>query len=184
TISKDDLEKFRCRALLADHSAIDLKSEFKAEQVGKASNKVRVREWNSFGWISGPISTNSSSHACHVSVHHTTLNAKLDDKIRRFWEVKELVELRQSRTFGSKIFVLDKDSTKDKLSARSFKGIFVGYPREIKGFRVWTPSKHKTIVARDVQFLEEINNISEDSSTLDNLAMEDTSRMKNPPKII
>ncbi|KYN28553.1 hypothetical protein ALC57_02032, partial [Trachymyrmex cornetzi] len=44
-----------------------------------------------FGWIiSGTISTNSSSSVCHMSVHHTILNANLDDKIRRFWEVERL----------------------------------------------------------------------------------------------
>ncbi|KYM87924.1 hypothetical protein ALC53_03211 [Atta colombica] len=37
TISKDDLEGFRYRALLVDHLAIDFKSVFKAEQVVKIS---------------------------------------------------------------------------------------------------------------------------------------------------
>ncbi|EGI58650.1 hypothetical protein G5I_13231 [Acromyrmex echinatior] len=46
TISKDDLGRFRCIALLVDHSAIDFKSVFKAEQIVKASNGIRVREWN------------------------------------------------------------------------------------------------------------------------------------------
>ncbi|XP_018361755.1 PREDICTED: uncharacterized protein LOC108760355 [Trachymyrmex cornetzi] len=47
-----------------------------------------------FGWIiSGPISTSSSSHACHVSVHHTTLTSHLNDEIRRFWEIEELPQL-------------------------------------------------------------------------------------------
>ncbi|KYN41492.1 hypothetical protein ALC56_04097 [Trachymyrmex septentrionalis] len=46
TISKDDLEGFRCRALLVDHSAIDFKSIFKPEQVAKTSNGVKVLEWN------------------------------------------------------------------------------------------------------------------------------------------
>jgi len=35
TISKDNLEGFRCRALLVDYSAIDFKSAFKTEQVAK-----------------------------------------------------------------------------------------------------------------------------------------------------
>ena len=39
TISKNDLERSRCRALLVDHSVIDfLKSIFKVEQVAKTSN--------------------------------------------------------------------------------------------------------------------------------------------------
>jgi len=46
-------------------------------------------------------------------------------------------------------------------------------PRETKGFRIWIPSKHKTI-ARDVRFLEEIIDIVEDSSILDDLTEEST----------
>ena len=40
TISKDDLEGFRCKALLVDHS--DRRSVFKAEQVAKVSNGRRI----------------------------------------------------------------------------------------------------------------------------------------------
>jgi len=78
------------------------------------------------------------------------------------------------KIFGSKVFVLDKDPTKDKLAARSFEGIFVGYPRETKGFRVWIPSKNKTIIARDVRFLEEISDIPNDSPMLDEPILENT----------
>ena len=38
TISKDGLKGFRCRALLVNHSTIDFKSVFIAEQVAKTSN--------------------------------------------------------------------------------------------------------------------------------------------------
>ena len=59
------------------------------------------------------------------------------------------------KVFGSKVLVLDKHPSKDKLAQRSVEGIFVGYPRENKGVRVWLPNMRQIIVARDVKFLEE-----------------------------
>jgi len=47
----------------------------------------------------------------------------------------ESVSYDNLKIFGSKIFVLDKDPTKDKLSARSHEGIFIGYSKETKRFR-------------------------------------------------
>ncbi|TGZ52773.1 Retrovirus-related Pol polyprotein from transposon TNT 1-94 [Temnothorax longispinosus] len=66
----------------------------------------------------------------------------------------ELPKLDHLRTFGAKVFVLDKDPTKDKFAPRSAEGVLIGYPRESKGYRVWTPEEQKAIVARDVKFLE------------------------------
>ena len=45
TISKD-LEGFRCRTLLVDHSAIDFKSVFKAKQIAKKIEWVKGFEKN------------------------------------------------------------------------------------------------------------------------------------------
>ena len=41
-----------------------------------------------------------------------------------------------------------------KLEPRAKKGIFVGYGRGVKGFRIWSPSKGKVILSRDVTFNE------------------------------
>ena len=43
TISKNDLERFKCSELLVDHSAINFRSLFKAKQAAKALNG-----WNKF----------------------------------------------------------------------------------------------------------------------------------------
>lgn len=58
------------------------------------------------------------------------------------------------RVFGATVYVLDKDPSKGKLSKRSKRGVFVGYPRETKGYRIWLPEDKKFIVARDVCFQE------------------------------
>ena len=38
TINENDLERFKCSELLVDHSRINFRSLFKAEQAAKASN--------------------------------------------------------------------------------------------------------------------------------------------------
>jgi len=69
------------------------------------------------------------------------------------------------KIFGST--VLNKGTSKDKFEARSNKGIFIGYPRESKGYRVWLPDSRKIVVARDVKFLEKTPEASEDSNEFD-----------------
>jgi len=62
--------------------------------------------------------------------------------------------LTHLRVFGSTVHVLDKDKGKDKFDAKTNRGVFIGYPRESKGYRVWIPTLRKTVIARDIQFLE------------------------------
>lgn len=66
------------------------------------------------------------------------------------------IDLTYLKTFGSQVYVLNKDPAKGKFADRSIKGIFVGYPRETKGYRVWLPEARKFVVARDVKFLDAI----------------------------
>lgn len=63
-------------------------------------------------------------------------------------------DLSNLRIFGDEVHVLDKDPSKNKFGPRSMKGIFIGYSRESKGYRVWMLNKRKTIVNRDVKFLD------------------------------
>lgn len=65
--------------------------------------------------------------------------------------------LSHLRVFGSAVYVLDKTPGKDKFAIKSNKGIFVGYPRESKGYRIWMPDARKIVVTRDVKFLEKTN---------------------------
>lgn len=53
------------------------------------------------------------------------------------------------------MYVLDKGPAKNKLSDRSLKGIFVGYLRETKGYRIWLPESKTFIIARDVKFIKD-----------------------------
>jgi len=87
-------------------------------------------------------------------------------------ETGESLSYDNLRSFDSKVFVLDKDPTKDK-SARSLEGIFVGYPRETKGFRNGSYRSIKpSLLERNHRFLEEMNDIVKNSSILDDLTVE------------
>lgn len=66
------------------------------------------------------------------------------------------------RKFGTKVHILDKNLHKDKFDPRVTEGIFVGYPKTSKGFRVWIPKERKFVIARDIQFHEEEPELKEE----------------------
>ncbi|KAH9736371.1 hypothetical protein KPL71_018077 [Citrus sinensis] len=43
-----------------------------------------------------------------------------------------------------------------KLEARALKGVFVGYPEGVKGYKIWCKDQGKCIVSRDVMFHESV----------------------------
>ena len=47
-----------------------------------------------------------------------------------------------------------KHQTSDKLDSKSDKCLFVGYPKETKGYYFYIPSENKVFVARNGVFLE------------------------------
>lgn len=59
------------------------------------------------------------------------------------------------RTFGSKVFILNKLPDKRKFNSRGIPGNFVGYSECSKAYRIWIPSYHKVRVSRDVTFLDQ-----------------------------
>nr|KYP53746.1 Retrovirus-related Pol polyprotein from transposon TNT 1-94 [Cajanus cajan] len=56
--------------------------------------------------------------------------------------------------FGSTCFVHNHSPGLDKLSARSHKCVFLGYPRSQKGYKCFSPSLHRYLISADVTFLE------------------------------
>ncbi|GJV86286.1 retrotransposon protein, putative, ty1-copia subclass [Tanacetum coccineum] len=66
---------------------------------------------------------------------------------------KELLVLIQHRCCEA--FVKHDTLTKpDKLDPRSFKSIFIGYPKETMGYSFYSPSENKVFVARNAEFFE------------------------------
>nr|GEV20446.1 hypothetical protein [Tanacetum cinerariifolium] len=68
------------------------------------------------------------------------------------------VSERRNRTLldmGYDAFVKRDTLTKpDKLDPRSFKCIFIGYPKETMGYSFYSPSENKVFVARNAEFFE------------------------------
>ena len=55
------------------------------------------------------------------------------------------------RVFGCPAYLHIKQG---KLDARALKGVFIGYPDEVKGYKIWCKEQGKCIVSRDVVFHE------------------------------
>jgi len=93
----------------------------------------------------------------------------------------ELPDLSNLRMFGAEVFVLDKDPTKDKLASRSIKGVFIGYPRETKGYRVWVPERRKAIIARDIRFIDSTRDVVMDSQKISDLLPKNYTQASTSP---
>lgn len=91
--------------------------------------------------------------ACHVRNRCPTRSLDGEIPFERWFE--RPVKVNYFHKFGSKVHVLDKTVGKDKFAPRSLEGIFVGYPRDRKGYRVWIPKQRQVIMSRDVKFQEE-----------------------------
>ena len=60
------------------------------------------------------------------------------------------------RVFGCTAFVHDHTPVLSKLAPRARKGVFVGYARTQKGYRVYFPDTHHYITSGDVSFHEDV----------------------------
>lgn len=60
------------------------------------------------------------------------------------------------RTFGCRAYAHIKQ---DKLEARAMKCVFIGYPKGIKGYKLWCTEagSQRVIISRDVVFKEEMS---------------------------
>lgn len=63
--------------------------------------------------------------------------------------------------FGATVFVHIPKERRRKLDPKAYKGIFVGYDENVKGFRVWNISTRKIQIARDVKFADDRANVIE-----------------------
>jgi len=78
-----------------------------------------------------------------------------------FIECKTPEEVRSSkpadysnlRVFGCPTYVHVNEGN---LETRAKKGVFVGYPMNVKGYKVWCPASSKFLISRDVIFYESV----------------------------
>lgn len=78
----------------------------------------------------------------------------LDPKVTPFeiWEGRK-PNVEKFRAFGVDVHVHIPKEHRQKLDAKSWKGVFVGYSPN--GYRIWDPKRKRIVVARDVIFIEE-----------------------------
>lgn len=60
------------------------------------------------------------------------------------------------KTFGCVCFIHILPFQKDKISAKSFKCVFIGYLRLKRGYLCYNPSIKKTFITMDVTFFEDV----------------------------
>ncbi|KAH9697781.1 Integrase catalytic domain-containing protein [Citrus sinensis] len=73
-------------------------------------------------------------------------------------------DYKHLRIFG---FIAYLHVKQGKLDSRALKGVFVGYPEGVKGYKVWCGATHKCIISRDVTFHEEAMLEDKDSIVFD-----------------
>ncbi|KAH9686485.1 Integrase catalytic domain-containing protein [Citrus sinensis] len=73
-------------------------------------------------------------------------------------------DYKHLRIFGCITYVHVKQG---KLDSRALKGVFVGYPEGVKGYKVWCDATHKCIISRDVTFHDEFMLEDKDSTVFD-----------------
>ncbi|GKB43545.1 retrotransposon protein, putative, ty1-copia subclass [Tanacetum coccineum] len=79
---------------------------------------------------------------------------KVDKTPYEIWH-GQAPKLSYLRVWGCEAFVKHDTLTKpDKLDPRSFKSIFIGYPKETMGYSFYSPSENKVFVARNAEFFE------------------------------
>ncbi|GKA75208.1 retrotransposon protein, putative, ty1-copia subclass [Tanacetum coccineum] len=79
---------------------------------------------------------------------------KVDKTPYEIWH-GQAPKLSYLRVWGCEAFVKHDTLTKpDKLDPRSYKCIFVGYPKETMGYSFYNPSENKVFVARNAEFFE------------------------------
>lgn len=93
-------------------------------------------------------------HAASTDVYliNRSPNSSIEIKIPEEVWTGSKITFDHIRRFGSVAYV---HATQDKTSPRAIKGVFMGYPPETKGYRVWIPDEGICTISRNVVFDEE-----------------------------
>ncbi|KAL4385189.1 hypothetical protein GQ457_15G016970 [Hibiscus cannabinus] len=66
-----------------------------------------------------------------------------------------VVDFSNLRIFGCPTYVHVPGDERSKLDAKSKKGIFLGYKKDVKGYKFWDPVARKMVISRDAIFDEQ-----------------------------
>ena len=79
--------------------------------------------------------------------------AALDRKVAKEVWTGSPIDYSSLRVFGCPAYVHIPNEEISKLDAKSRQCIFLGYQKEVKGFKLWDPKANKVVISRDVVFL-------------------------------
>ncbi|GJZ73112.1 retrotransposon protein, putative, ty1-copia subclass [Tanacetum coccineum] len=102
------------------------------------------------------MSLESFRKICFMLVLHSqqVQSKKVDKPPYEIWH-GQAPKLSYLRVWGCEAFVKHDTLTKpDKLDPRSFKCIFIGYPKETMGYSFYSPSENKVFSCRNAEFFE------------------------------
>jgi hypothetical protein len=68
---------------------------------------------------------------------------------------REKPKVSHFHVFGCPVYIHVPDKKRTKLEPSSIKGIFVGYNKTSKAYQIYVPTQQKTVVSRDVKFVED-----------------------------
>ena len=95
--------------------------------------------------------------ACHI--RNLCPSTAIGDKIPlELWKGKGCDiqgEINRLRLFECKVWYL-KSPGEGKFDSRADEGIFVGYDRQVKGYRIYLPKTKKVIISCHVRFEENV----------------------------
>jgi len=69
----------------------------------------------------------------------------------KIWSGKAALDYDSLRVFGCLAYYHVKE---DKLDPRAKKGVFIGFKRRIKGYKIWDLKDRNSVHSRDVTFDE------------------------------
>jgi transposase InsO family protein len=70
---------------------------------------------------------------------------------------KPCYEIRNLEAFGTKVVIQIPKQKRKKLDPKGEEGIFIGYPPNVKGTKIYFPHTRKIVVSRNVEFIREID---------------------------
>jgi hypothetical protein len=91
--------------------------------------------------------------ACFTTVYILNMccHRVLKDKTTKEAFIGEKPQVAHLRVFHCLVYIHTLDEKMTNLEPFSLKGIFVGYNKTLKAYRVYIPSQWKVVVSRDVK---------------------------------
>lgn len=112
----------------------------------------KVRSMLSESGLSKQFWAEAAATAVHLinKSPSTAIGDKIPDEV---WYNKDGLDYSYLRRFGCVAYVHSDDG---KLNPRAKKGVFVGYPDGVKGYKIWLLDEEKCVLSRNVVFKEDL----------------------------